>query len=120
MSGSPLPTDRGAAMAFASRPVRYPDHHVWYVLAASLDLMVTNVLINHRGFYEANAIAARIIDLGGFWGLIAFKFATVALVVMICEFIGGKRPETGRQLAQAAIAISALPVLLAGLQMVMY
>jgi len=119
MNGTEPPRDREAAPGLASRPVRYPDHYLWYVLAASLDLMVTNTLLNFHGFQEANAIAATVIDMGGFAGLIAFKFATVALVVLICEFIGERRPIVGRKLATAAIGISAAPVAIAFLQIVL-
>ncbi len=120
MRAPDLPNAREATRGLASRPVRYPDHYLWYILAASLDLMLTNALINFHGFEEANALAARIIDLSGFAGLIAFKFATVALVVVICEFVGGHRHSTGRKLAGAAIAISALPVVLGLLQLVVF
>jgi len=119
MDGTEPPADREAALGLASRPVRYPDHYLWYVLAASLDLMVTNYLLVYKGFYEANAIADRVIDMGGFPGLIVFKFATVALVVWICEYVGAQRPRVGRGLATSAIGISATPVALGLLQLVL-
>jgi hypothetical protein len=120
MGASGLPDDREATRGGVSRPVRYPNHYLWYILAASLDLMLTNALINFHGFEEANALAARIIDLSGFGGLIAFKFATVVLVVLICEFVGAHRPAMGRRLAGAAVVISALPVVLGLLQLVAF
>ncbi len=115
----PLGTSE-ASPGLASRPVRYPDQYLWYILAASLDLMLTNALINFHGFEEANALAARVIELGGFAGLITFKFVSVALVVVICEYVGGHRPITGRRLAAAAIAISGVPVVLGLLQLVLF
>ncbi|MFI4898508.1 MAG: DUF5658 family protein [Phycisphaerales bacterium JB059] len=120
MRAPDLSDDREVTNAPGSRPVLYPNHYLWYVLAASLDLMLTNALINFHGFQEANALAARIIDLSGFGGLIAFKFATVVLVVLICEAVGSHRPGVGRRLAGAAVVISSLPVVLGLLQVVVF
>ncbi len=102
-----------AASVALRRSVLFPNHYAWYVLASALDLMMTNTVMTHFGATEANVVAAAMIELGGFWGLIALKFATVLVVVGICEHIGHRRPATARRVAEWAIALSALPVVLA-------
>jgi hypothetical protein len=67
-----------------------------------------------------NTIADAAIQRFGFWGLIGLKFATVVLVVAICEHIGRKRPATGKRIAEWAVAISAIPVVIAVVQVVMH
>lgn len=98
------------------RHVLYPTQYAWYVLVSSLDLIMTNTVMHHFGAREVNTIADKAIQLFGFWGLIGLKFATVAVVVGICEFVGMRRPATGRKVAEWAVAISAVPVVLAMVQ----
>jgi hypothetical protein len=111
--GSPPGTGGVPAEHPLWRHVRYPNQYVWYVLVSSLDLMMTHTVMSYFGAKEVNTIADKAIQSFGFWGLIGLKFATVALVVGICEFIGGKRPRTGKRIAEWAVAISAVPVVIA-------
>lgn len=92
--------------------VLFPDHYCWYLLACTIDLVLTNTLLNHFGGIEVNGLAAGIIEAGGFWGLIAFKMATAVLVISICEHIGRSRTSTAKRVAEWAIAISAIPSVL--------
>ncbi|MGD9688756.1 MAG: DUF5658 family protein [Phycisphaerales bacterium] len=94
------------------RPVLFPDQYCWYVLVCALDVMLTATIIERFGGIEVNTIADRVIEAGGLTGLLAFKFASVALVVGICEAVGRRRRETGRRLSEWAVAISAMPVVL--------
>ncbi|MBC7834622.1 MAG: hypothetical protein H7Y88_05915 [Phycisphaerales bacterium] len=96
--------------------VLYPNHYAWYVLVSTLDLVMTNTVIHHFNAREVNTIADRAIALFGFWGLIGLKFATVVVVVLICEYVGRRRHATGRRVAAWAIAISAIPVIIAAAQ----
>jgi len=89
---------------------RYPNHYIWYVLASSIDIMLTYLIVWQLGGREANAIAKKFIDLLDHWGLILLKFSTVLLVIAICEFVGSRNDRVGRRLAIAAICLSALPV----------
>ncbi len=98
------------------RHVLYPNQYVWYVLVSSLDLVMTNTVMNYFGAKEVNTIADAAIRAFGFWGLIGLKFATVALVVGICEFVGSKRPALGKKIAEWAVAISTVPVVVATVQ----
>ena len=92
--------------------VLFPDHYCWYLLVCVLDLVLTNTMLHHFGGVEVNGLAARIIDSGGFWGLIAFKMATSILVISICEHVGRVRLATAKRVAEWAIAISAIPSVL--------
>lgn len=106
-----------AASVASTRQVLFPDHYCWYLLVCALDLMLTNTLIHHFGAIEVNGLAARVIESGGFWGLIAFKMATAILVIAICEHIGRSRLATARRLAEWAIAVSAVPSVLSMAQL---
>ena len=103
-------------LSSTARPVLYPDQYAWYILASALDIMVTVTVLTHLGAREVNMLAQRSIDLFGTWGLIGLKFASVVLVVGICEFVGRRRPRAGRRLAMAAILISLIPVVSAMIQ----
>ncbi len=92
------------------RPVLYPNLYAWYILASSLDIMLTYAIVWKFGGREVNAVAARLIERFEHWGLIGLKFATVVLVVAICELVGRRNPGLGRRLAIAAIGLSAFPV----------
>lgn len=105
------------------RPVRYPNAYCWYVLVCALDLMLTNTAIHHAGAIEVNGIAAHAIETAGFWGLIILKVSTMIVVLLACELIGeacfrkGHPKDTGLKLAEWAVAISAIPVVLTLLQL---
>src|SRR5262245_51719109 len=62
----------------------YPDHYVWYVIAATLDVLVTYVIIGQLGGREVNRVAGALVERFGHWGLIGLKYASVVLVVLIC------------------------------------
>lgn len=91
-------------------PALYQNHYVWYLLASSLDIMVTYAIVFKFGGREVNTVANHLLQQFGHWGLIGLKFATVIIVVAICEILGRKNFVLGRRVATAAIVISALPV----------
>ncbi len=90
--------------------VLYPSHYAWYVLASSLDIILTYTIIYRLGGREVNAVAARLVERFEHWGLIGLKFATVIVVVATCEAVGRRRLVLGRRLVIAAIVLSAMPV----------
>jgi len=102
------------------RPVLFPDAYAWYVLVSALDVMVTVTVLVHLGAQELNTFAQWTIEEFGTWGLIGLKFISVALVVLICEYVGRRRPGLGRKLAIAAIFLSLLPVAAALAQVVYF
>lgn len=95
------------------KPVLYPGLYPWYVLVASLDILFTWQILQMGG-HEVNVIAARVIDVAGLPGMTVFKFASVILVVGICEYVGRRRAEIGRRLAGCAVGISCVPIAVAG------
>jgi hypothetical protein len=102
--------------AKAEKSVLYPDLYCWYVLAASLDILVTGLVMAHYGAVEVNGFAAAVIERFGLIGLVPMKFLTVVLVLMICEYVGRHKPSMGLRVAQMAVGVSFLPVLAAGAQ----
>jgi hypothetical protein len=105
---SPASHPRGTTV----RTVRYPAAYTWIVLLASLDLMLTWVIL-HQGGQELNRLADSVIDRYGLWGLSAFKFGMISFVICLCEFIGRQRPGSGRFLAVVAILLNCVPVTMA-------
>lgn len=90
------------------RAVLYPDVYAWYVLFASLDIMLTSVILKIGG-NEVNFIARYVINNWGLPGVVAFKFVTVMFVVLICEIVGRARPGVGRKLALWALLLTIFP-----------
>ncbi|MFQ5805679.1 MAG: hypothetical protein ACE5I3_04430 [Phycisphaerae bacterium] len=139
-SGSPEPADvatpaRAAAQAAGSsrparaqRSVRYPNAYVWFIFLAALDVMLTYLILHPVLFFrdpdmtesrgtEVNALADWIIERWDVPGVVVFKFTLVVLVVILCEIIGRHKDETGRRIAEWAVAITAIPVIIALIQM---
>lgn len=94
--------------------VLYPDHFTWFILVSALDLELTSIVL-YRGGREVNWVADYMILHWGHGGLVAFKFALVVFVIVICEWIGRRRRDLGRRLATWAIA---LPVAAVGIAFV--
>jgi hypothetical protein len=88
-------------------PMRYPNHYTWLLLASALDVMLTLLVLYIWEGGEVNPFAAAVISHFGFQWAIVFKFATVLLVIMICEYVGRRNDASGRRLALVALAISA-------------
>jgi len=97
--------------ANSSVPVLYPNHYTWLVFVSALDVMLTWVVL-WSGGREANVLAHHVINTFGLPGLVAFKFALVLLVIVICETIGRRSDRAGRRFAMFAIAFTCLPVVM--------
>jgi uncharacterized membrane protein len=98
------------------RAVKYPDLYCWYILASTLDIVTTYVIIEHYEGSEANHIANGIFQRFGWAGMVALKYATVVIVVLVCEAIALRNIRAGRRMAIVAVCIGALPVLLGAIQ----
>jgi hypothetical protein len=110
--GQSMPDGRKMSNGRASLPpVLFPNAYLWLVLVSALDLMLTWVIL-HFGGREGNALAAAVIERFGLIGLIAFKFAIVILVIVLCEWAGRRKPKAGLRLAVISIAITCIPILL--------
>ena len=115
-----VPRSRWAAL--------YPEAYVWFVFLASLDIMLTYLILNPIVFShddygveprgaEANAVANQVIQRWDVPGMVIFKFVLVLVVVFICEIIGRRRDDTGRRIAEWAVAITSIPIVVAVVQM---
>lgn len=121
------PTRR--ARARGSGPgVRYPNAYVWFVFLAALDVILTCLILHpvlfprdlhmteSRGA-EVNVVADWILERFDLPGMVAFKFLLVVVVILLCEIIGRYSDRTARRLAEWAVAITAIPVIIALVQM---
>lgn len=99
-----------------SQTVLYPNVYVWFIFVSAMDVMMTWVVLAVGG-HEANGLADAVIRRFGLPGMAAYKFTLAALVVTICETVGRRKPDTGRRLAEWAVAISCVPVVLAFIQL---
>ena len=88
----------------------YENTYVWLIFVSCLDIMLTWVVL-HTGGREANALAAWIIARFGLIGIVLFKLSIVVFVIGLCEMIGRHSRTAGRGFVRAAVAISAMPVL---------
>jgi len=94
---------------FQQPPMRYQNSYVWLLLAASLDIMLTWIVL-YFGGEEVNWLADRVIQTHGLRGIVGYKFVLVVFVILMCEFVGRLRDQTGRRLAFWAVVINFFPV----------
>ncbi|MCB9850696.1 MAG: hypothetical protein H6817_08325 [Phycisphaerales bacterium] len=101
---------------FASPQMLFQNNYVWFVLVSALDVMLTWIVLLLDGV-EANPIADAVLQYGGLPGMVAFKFALVLLVVVLCEWTGRRNLHTGWKLSEWAVAITTIPVTVAFVQL---
>lgn len=94
---------------FTHRPMLFPNAYAWLMLFSAMDIMLTWVILN-RGGHEVNALANYVIMRFGPNGMIIYKFALVLFFVVLCEFIGRLRIDSGRLLSKVGVAIGVFPV----------
>ena len=123
-SASAVP-DRAARSGCSAR---YPNAYVWFVFLASLDILLTYMILHpilfaadptmteSRGA-EENSLANWVIETWDVPGMVVFKFLLVIFVVLLCEIIGRQREDTGRRLAEWAVAITVIPIVVGLVQM---
>ena len=90
----------------------YPDRYTWFVFLSALDVMFTYLVLWFGGS-EANKIANWVLNKFGFTGMIWFKFALVVVVILICEFVGRRKPSAGRLLIHLSLLVTCFPVVIA-------
>ncbi|MBL8746263.1 MAG: hypothetical protein JNK58_07910 [Phycisphaerae bacterium] len=94
----------------AREPVLYPRIYPWYVVLATLDVLLTWLILTSFHGIELNPIAAGVIHSGGMPAATFYKFATVMFVLWSCEYIGRRRLLAGRRLAFYAVVANCVPV----------
>ena len=97
--------------------VLYPHAYFWFILLSVLDVFGTYVVLDYFNGQEINVIAAWVYHHWDLPGMVVMKFGTVAFVACLCEIVGRLAPSTGRRLVWWVVAISAVPVCLAGCQL---
>ena len=97
--------------------MRYPNAYVWFVFLSALDILLSWLILSLNGV-ELNPLADAVVSHVGLPGMVGFKFGLVVLVVVMAEVIGRRRDRVGRKLAEWAVAITAIPVVLALVQLV--
>ena len=97
----------------------YPNLYVWFVFLAALDIMITWTVLGMGG-RETNFLADAVISYRGLPGLILFKLALTLFVILMAEIIGRRKHKTGRSLAEWAVAISAIPIVVAFGQLLIF
>lgn len=112
----PVASSAGTRGWFNQRPMIHQNAYTWFVLLSALDAMLTWVILKLDG-EELNLIAHAVIEHGGLRGMVAFKFALVIFVVVMCEAISRRNMRTGTKLAEWSVAITAIPVVLAFVQL---
>ena len=71
--------------------------------------MLTWVVLAYGG-RETNGIAAKVLSDFGLAGLVVFKFVLVVFVICLCEFIGRRSPRSARRLAEWAVGLTCVPL----------
>jgi len=101
-----------------ARPgLRQPKAYLGYVGLSAMDALCTGAILALGGV-EVNPIADAVLARFGFGGMVAFKFALVALVIVCCEQIIRHRPRTARAVMGLAIGITAVPITVAAVEFV--
>jgi hypothetical protein len=77
----------------------------WFILLSALDVFVTYLLVRDGRFVEGNPIARYFLNHWGVPGMVYFKFALVAVVVVIVQVIARRRPTVARRLVWFAILV---------------
>jgi hypothetical protein len=68
----------------------------WLLLLGVLDLVLTMVLLNTGVVHEANPLARWFLAADGVRGLVIFKCALLAVVVVSAQVIATRHPRTAR------------------------
>lgn len=96
--------------------VALPDHYVWLVLVAAMDVMLT-WLILQLGGREVNWVADQVLQQGGLPGLLVLKFVVISFVICVCEYIARTRLSVAQRLVGWAIALHGVPLGVAVIQL---
>lgn len=92
-------------MAKRKPGLQYETELSWFILAGALDVFMTYLILRYSAegrtqnvMIEGNPVARWILHQWGMQGMVIFKFVMIAVVSVIAEVVGMKRPETGRYL----------------------
>lgn len=99
------------------RVLLYEDEYIWFAVLSVLNVVLNWMVIRGGPVFHPE-IDAFIRD-AGLGALLLYQLLLVALVVVICEDVGRLRPTTGRRIASLACVVTALPVAIAAVGLMM-
>ncbi|MGH7243730.1 MAG: DUF5658 family protein [Phycisphaerales bacterium] len=98
-------------------PILYPKTYAAFLVVAAMDVICTWIVLALGG-REINAFANMFLQRWDVHGLLALKFSVCVMVLLTCEFVGRRRPETAVRLAIAALVLNIFPVVVGAIQLV--
>ncbi|MEM7692008.1 MAG: DUF5658 family protein [Pseudomonadota bacterium] len=84
--------------------------YIWIILAATLDILLTGIILSGGG-KEINPLANAVLATYGFTGMVIFKYIVVFFILLGCEYVTRHNKRKGRLLSVALIIIHFAPVL---------
>lgn len=96
-----MATHEHSAPGLLRRDLLYTRWYVWILIASAFDIVMTSMVISLGGI-EMNPLADAIIARFGMHGAMAYKFALMIFVILMCEIIGRHNLRLGRWVAQFA------------------
>jgi hypothetical protein len=82
---------------------------IMFVIANTMDIGMTSMLLGTGQFIESNPIAAHILNDWGLAGMIAYKLIIVSIVMLIANIISIWKINTSKQLLHfGTLAVSAV------------
>lgn len=102
------------------QPVMFPRLYPSLVVVATLDVLLTAVILDLLDGIELNPIAAWVIAAGGMVAASYFKFAIVAFTLWACEFVGRRDDRVGKRLIVYAVGLNCVPVTAAVAQLAVF
>ena len=96
--------------------LRHPFAYLALILVSMLDVLFTCVIVS-RGGRELNPLADGVIAHGGLHALLYYKFTLLLLLVLLCEFLHGRRPRMMQRSVPLIVVAWGLPPAWAFLQL---
>lgn len=90
----------------------------WFILVGSLDVFMTYLILRYSSegrtrsvMFESNPVARWVLHVWGIRGMVIFKFSMIAIVAVIAEVVGCRRPLVGRLLLVLGVAVGGFVVI---------
>ncbi|MEM8885632.1 MAG: DUF5658 family protein [Planctomycetota bacterium] len=105
----PMDRETSRAPASSSRILCFPWLYFGIIVASSLDVWLTGILLSF-GAQEVNPLAHAVLQAYGFTGMVIFKYLLTGVVILSCEFVSEHDRRKARMLAVTLVVIHALPL----------
>lgn len=104
----------------ARQPVTFPRLYPSLVVVATLDVLLTAVILDLLDGTEVNPVAAWIIAAGGMVAASYFKFGIVMFTLWACEYVAQRNGRAARGLILYAVGLNCIPVTAAVAQLAVF